>query len=314
MASLARCRPSGVFLLLLLIAGSARGWIARGPLGTRRRLARACRSTAAATDDALGAAREALRDLPAKELRRQLTDRGVGWEDLFEKSELVERLATLVAAGDGANGAQTDESASAESAQTDAAQADPPAAPQDTPPSPSSSPPAAGDADALERARAEIASLRVSELRQRLAERNVGWADLFEKSELVERLAGLLAADLRFCPSGRVPLGRVAELDEAAARLELADATTPLLLDVYAKWCGPCQLMAPAFAQVAAEMSGRVRFVKVDSDAAAALSSELRVQGLPTLIAFRDGKAVQRAEGALSAQAIRQLCEEHLLG
>ncbi|KAG8457770.1 hypothetical protein KFE25_005783 [Diacronema lutheri] len=230
--------------------------------------------------DALVRARAALSALRVPELRQRLEERDASWADLFEKRELVDRLAALVVDGDA------------------------PAAP--------AAAPAAGT-DMLVRARAEVGGLRVAELRQRLADRGIGWADLFEKEELVERLAGAIASELRFCARSVVPLGTAANLGEEEARRELADGSTPLLLDVYAKWCGPCQVMAPALAQVAAELRGRVRVVKVDSDAATALASELRVQALPTLIAFRRGAPVHRAEGALSAQAIRRICDEHLL-
>jgi thioredoxin len=165
----------------------------------------------------------------------------------------------------------------------------------------------------LEDARSRARGLTVAQLRQQLADRSVGWADLYEKSELVDRLAGLVAADLAFCPSGRVPIGKVADLGEADARAELADTSTPMLLDVYAKWCGPCQMMAPLLDGLAAEMRGQVRVIKLDSDTAVTLASELNVRGLPTLIAYREGKAVRRVEGALSAKALRELCDEYLL-
>lgn len=165
----------------------------------------------------------------------------------------------------------------------------------------------------IEDARFRVRGLSVAQLRQQLADRSVGWADLYEKSELIDRLAGLVAADLAFCPSGRVPIGKVADLGEADARAELADASTPLLLDVYAKWCGPCQMMAPLLDGLAADMRGQVRVIKLDSDAAVALARELDVSGLPTLIAYRRGKAVRRVEGALSAKSLRELCNEYLL-
>lgn len=165
----------------------------------------------------------------------------------------------------------------------------------------------------LEDARSRARGLTVAQLRQQLADRSVGWADLYEKSELVDRLAGLVAADLAFCPSGRMPIGKVADLGEADARAELADTSTPMLLDVYAKWCGPCQMMAPLLDGLAAEMRGQVRVIKLDSDTAVTLASELNVRGLPTLIAYREGKAVRRVEGALSAKALRELCDEYLL-
>jgi thioredoxin 1 len=244
----------------------------------------AIRMLSAPTDEA------ELQSLTTRELKAQLKALGASAaaEACFEKSDLVRALHI---------------------ARENAAAAPSPPAP--APPAPSAPAPARAEADLSVVQR--LQALSVSELRQQLADRSVGWSDLIEKSELVARLAGLVTAEVRFCPSGRVPLGRVAELTEAEVRQELLDSSTPLLLDVYAKWCGPCQLMAPYLEKLAADLRGRVRVVKVDSDQATALSSELRVKGLPTLVAFRSGKEVHRAEGALPPDALRQLCDSYLL-
>lgn len=188
-----------------------------------------------------------------------------------------------------------------------------PAPPPPPPPPAAAPPPSAPSAPSAEAVRAELSALKVGELRQELADRGIGWADLYEKSELVGRLAEAVAAERAFCASGAVPLGRVAELPEAAVKAELADASSPVLLDVYAKWCGPCQLMAPQLDEVASQLRGRVRVVKLDTDKAPELSSALRVQGLPTVIGFRGGREVCRGEGAMMAKELLKLCEEHLL-
>ncbi|KAJ1622976.1 thioredoxin-like protein [Pavlovales sp. CCMP2436] len=257
---------------------------------------------------------EGIASLSARELKDELSMLGEGAAAAacFEKSELVSalRLARARAASSPPPPPPPTEAAAA----TDTAGAAGAAA---TAPSPATAAMItaafAAARDYVEDERAQVRGLSVPELRQRLADRSVGWADLFEKSELVARLAGLVAEELQFCPSGRVPLGRVAELSEDEARAELADGTTPLLLDVYAKWCGPCQMMAPHLEKAALELKGKVRIVKVDTDAATRLSGELQVRGLPTLIAFKSGKPVHRVEGALSLKAILQLCEQHCL-
>ena len=92
---------------------------------------------------------------------------------------------------------------------------------------------------------------------------------------------------------------------------ELQDCSTPIVLDVYAVWCGPCQLMAPQLEQVAAELGDSVRILKVDSDEEPEVADTLRIQGLPTLLFIQDTSVVMRAEGALMADELRKLIDYH---
>jgi thioredoxin 2 len=80
--------------------------------------------------------------------------------------------------------------------------------------------------------------------------------------------------------------------------------TLPLLVDVWAPWCGPCQMMAPAYEAAARELEPDIVLVKLNSDKEQATAAELGIRDIPTMILFRHGKEVARQSGAMSAGQI----------
>ncbi|MBV9387318.1 MAG: thioredoxin [Chroococcidiopsidaceae cyanobacterium CP_BM_ER_R8_30] len=86
----------------------------------------------------------------------------------------------------------------------------------------------------------------------------------------------------------------------------LSGSELPVLVDFYASWCGPCQMMAPILEQVNTQMKQQLRVVKIDTDKYPQLASQHGIQALPTLVLFKGGKPVDRIEGAMSAQALIQ--------
>jgi thioredoxin len=86
----------------------------------------------------------------------------------------------------------------------------------------------------------------------------------------------------------------------------IAESDLPVLVDFYAPWCGPCQIMAKVLEQVNAEMKDQLRVVKINTDNYPELASRYRVQALPTLVLFKQGQPVDRIEGALQAPQLMQ--------
>jgi thioredoxin 1 len=80
---------------------------------------------------------------------------------------------------------------------------------------------------------------------------------------------------------------------------EVLQSKEPVIVDFFAEWCGPCKAMAPALDQVATEMAGKVKVVKIDVDQNPAISAKYGIRAMPTLMAFKDGKKVNENVGAL---------------
>ncbi|MEO1742625.1 MAG: thioredoxin [Cyanobacteria bacterium J06629_9] len=84
----------------------------------------------------------------------------------------------------------------------------------------------------------------------------------------------------------------------------LAQSEQPLLIDFYATWCGPCQLMAGILEQVKESLKDQLKIVKIDTDRYPDLASQHEVYALPTMVLFKQGQEVDRIEGALTADQL----------
>lgn len=81
----------------------------------------------------------------------------------------------------------------------------------------------------------------------------------------------------------------------------LSSSDVPVLVDFYANWCGPCQVLGPILEQVNAQLKDRLRIIKIDTEQYPALASQYQVYALPTLILFKQGEPVDRIEGLMQA-------------
>jgi thioredoxin len=84
----------------------------------------------------------------------------------------------------------------------------------------------------------------------------------------------------------------------------LSGSDLPVLVDFYADWCGPCQMMVPILEQVNNQLKDRLRIVKIDTEKYANLATQYQISALPTLVLFKQGQPVDRIEGAMQAQQL----------
>lgn len=89
----------------------------------------------------------------------------------------------------------------------------------------------------------------------------------------------------------------IVELTEDNFESELSQASTPVVVDFYAPWCGPCRMLAPLLEQIAVESAGRLKFVKVNVDENPGLAARYEITGVPTLILFRGGQPADQVVG-----------------
>lgn len=122
------------------------------------------------------------------------------------------------------------------------------------------------------------------------------------------------AAGTPRCGRCHRPLPWIADADDTSFGDIAESARIPVIVDLWAPWCGPCRTVSPALEQLARDLAGRVKLVKVNVDASPQVSERFGAQAIPTLLVLRGGRVAARQTGAAPLPALRTWAEDALAG
>jgi len=128
------------------------------------------------------------------------------------------------------------------------------------------------------------------------------------KCSATNRLPSERLADKPKCGKCKAPVfcGKPIELSAANVAAVLNHNTLPVLVDCWAPWCGPCKSFGPIFEQATKEFETKVRFAKLNTEAQQQIAGRWRIQSIPTLILFKQGKEIDRLSGAVPLAQLKK--------
>lgn len=107
-------------------------------------------------------------------------------------------------------------------------------------------------------------------------------------------------------------MSEVLHTTDASFEADVISSDIPVLVDLWAPWCGPCRMVAPILDELALELAGKVKIVKINVDENQAIPAQFGVRSIPTLLIFKQGKAVATQVGALPKGQLLNFINQHI--
>ena len=102
------------------------------------------------------------------------------------------------------------------------------------------------------------------------------------------------------------------DITDSTFEAEVLASSTPVVVDFWAPWCGPCRKLGPVLDEVAEELGSKIKVVKINTDENLKTAKEYSISGLPSLLVFKNGQAVERLVGLMPKSSILSNIEKHL--
>ena len=109
-------------------------------------------------------------------------------------------------------------------------------------------------------------------------------------------------------------MGKAQVVSDQNFETEVIKSETPVLVDFWAAWCGPCRMVAPVLEEIATEQGEKVKIAKLDVDANPITAGRFGVRSIPTMILFKNGREAQRVVGYMPKEKLLQQLQPHITG